>query len=147
MEHFSNCIKYLIISAAPMKPNRQVAIYVQKRSTQSNRGVISFQNIITEVGGSWNRVTHTFRIPVPGMYFFSLTVMKGGTNEDGMAAYIRRDTDFIQKTHSGTSGISGSASVLLELNPNNQLFAWLDWGTIHSDPYTHFNGFLLFSDV
>ena len=147
MEHFSNYIKYFIISAAPMKPNRQVAIYVQKRSTQSNRGVISFQNVITELGGSWNRVTHTFRIPVPGMYFFSLTVMKGGTNEDGMAAYIRRDTDYSQKTHSGISGISGSASVLLELNPNNQLSAWLDWGTIHSDPYTHFNGFLLFSDV
>ena len=147
MEYFSIYNKYLIISAAPMKPNRQVAIYVQKRSEQSNRGVVSFQNVITEVGGSWNRVTHTFRIPVPGMYFFSLTVMKGGESEGGMAAYIRRDTDYIQKTHSGTAGVSGTVSVLLDLNPNNQMSAWLDWGTIHPEPYTHFNGFLLYGDV
>ena len=108
--------------------------------------MVVFENVITEVGGLWNRVTNNFVLPIHGMYFFHFTLMAGSRDA---AAYIRRDLTNIQAAYAQSITDTGSAAVMLELTQYTQMSCWLAQGTIYGagsyGPYDHFSGFLLYT--
>ena len=50
----------------------QVAFYVRKIGTQTTSpSTVVFEEVVTNLGGFWNIVTHTFVVPVKGFHSFS----------------------------------------------------------------------------
>ena len=112
---------------------------------QYNLGLISFDTVITQVGGVWNGVAHNFLIPAKGMYFFQLTIM--AVNGEG-GAFIRRDNTNIQEAFTPNTQITGTAAAVLELETFTQMSAWLGRGQLTNRAvphcHTHYTGFMVF---
>ena len=108
--------------------------------------MLTFDTVITQIGGVWNGVANNFLIPTKGMYFFHLTIMaingQAGVN-------IRLDTTDIQEAYAPSNYVMGTAAVVLELESLTQVSAWLDRGQVHGNgagpwSYCHFTGFMVF---
>ena len=125
--------------------NLKVAFYVQKTITQTDPGVVTFQNVITAVGGVWNFSFHNFVLPATGMYMFHLTIL---AYNDIAATYIRSDSTNIQAAYSQRGSQSASALVVMQFAEMTEMSCWMGigslWGSGSFGPYVHFSGFLLY---
>ena len=101
---------------------------------------------MTEIGGVWNTVVNNFLVPQRGMYFFQLTVMAYHDRIGG--AYIRRDTTDIQEAFAPLQHVTGTATVILELEALTQMSAFLSRGQVLGEggarSFCHFTGFMIF---
>ena len=108
--------------------------------------MLTFDTVVTQIGGVWNGVANNFLIPTKGMYFFHLSIMA----KDGeVGVYIRRDTTDIQEAYAPSNGVMGAAGVVLELESLTQMYAWLNRGQVYGRgpgprSFCHFTGFMLF---
>ena len=105
-------------------------------SAQTQAGVITFENVITDVGGNWNSVGNTFVVLTPGMYFFFVSVEKL-SGAAGAAVSIRRDREDVQNIHVFGLYEMSSGSVLLQLTPGTQISCWLNSGAIKKNLENH----------
>ena len=113
---------------------------------QSTHGTLTFDTVMTEIGSVWNREANNFPVPMRGMYVFQLTIMAQNGNIGG--ANIRRDTTDIQQAFAPVQHVTGTATVILELEALTQMSAWLSRGRVRGEggphSYCHFTGFMLF---
>ena len=117
-----------------------MALYVQKTSSQSTLGTVTFERLITQVGGNWNPETNIFVVPVRGMYLFHFTLLsRGGT----AAAYLRKDNTNVQSAYSHSASESASLMVIMEMQAGAQVSCYLVRGGIYGS-YTHLSGSLLY---
>ena len=132
----------------PAAPNTHVAIFVQKQRDQSGSGVVTFNTVVTEEGGRWNRVANNFLLPVNGMYYFHLTVISDTNGRS--AAHIRVDNRNVQVAFAPIQLATGSASVVMRMRRYAQVSAWMAEGVVGGSGinghYTHMSGFLLYTN-
>ena len=123
----------------------KVALFIQKTSRQSTLGTVTFERLITQVGGIWNRETNNFAVPVRGMYLFHFTLL----SENGRATvYLRKDNTNVQAAYSQTHAESASLMVVMEMEAGAQVSCILAQGVLHAaytyGAYTHLSGALLY---
>ena len=104
---------------------------------------IPFNRILYNSGNGWNQSTHKFVAPVRGLYSFTLTVLNQQNNY--LSASIKIQGSKIQGAFAAGDqhGNSGTASVVVELNKNQEVSASVDIGQMHGNSWTHFVGFLI----
>ena len=106
---------------------------------------MTFDTVITSVGGSWSGASNKFLIQSRGTYFFQLTIM-GLYGPAG--AYIRRDSTDIQEAFASGQHNIGVAAIAVQLDANTQISAYLGRGQVAGDggarSFCHLTGFLLY---
>ena len=111
---------------------------------QSTGGKVAFNQILSNYGNGWDRITHTFKVPTKGLYFITLTVMGSGNSASG--AFLKRGTRNIQSACAcGGGGSLGTSSVVLMLYPGEHIYAQYWGGVIFSSEnlHTFLTGFLI----
>ncbi|KAI5105716.1 C1q-related factor, partial [Silurus meridionalis] len=129
-----------------------VAFYAGLRNPQEGYEVLRFDDVVTNIGNNYNGATGKFLCKVPGTYFFTYHVlMRGG---DGTSMWA----DLVKNGQVRASAIAqdqdqsydyASNTVILHLDPGDEIFIKLDGGKAHggnSNKYSTFAGFILYSD-
>ena len=143
-------IKYksfiLIISGTLSSSRPVVAFHVALSVTQSAAGKVVFDKIISNHGNCWNSVTHTFKAPVKGLYFFTVTIMNA--NKQQIYVHIMRGNSNLQYTRAdGAHPYNmGTASVVVLLNAGEHVYCQKTQHGVIQGPgnqYPHFMGYLI----
>uniref|UniRef100_A0A1A8HF00 Complement component 1, q subcomponent-like 1 n=2 Tax=Nothobranchius korthausae TaxID=1143690 RepID=A0A1A8HF00_9TELE len=140
------------VSTTTYNTTPRVAFYAGLRNPQEGYDILRFDDVVTNVGGSFEGATGKFTCKVPGTYFFIYNVlMRGG---DGTSMWA----DLIKNGLVRASAIAqdndqcydyASNSVILHLDAGDQVFVKLDGGKAHggnSNKYSTFSGFILYAD-
>ena len=136
--------RFFFISETSIGKQKAVGFHVAITSVSLNAPkTIPFNKILQNSGNGWNQATHKFVAPVGGLYSFTLTVLNQLNNE--LYAFIKIQGRNIQGAYAvgGQHGNSGTASILVELNKNQEVSASIDKGQMHGNGWTHFVGFLI----
>ena len=57
-----------------------VGFHVALSKAFSGSGKIPFDKTLSNYGGGWNSIIHTFKVPTKGLYFLILSVMNSGSS-------------------------------------------------------------------
>ncbi|KAK3551503.1 hypothetical protein QTP70_017366, partial [Hemibagrus guttatus] len=130
----------------------RVAFYAGLRNPQEGYEILRFDDVVTNIGNHYDGATGKFVCKVPGTYFFTYNVlMRGG---DGTSMWA----DLVKNGQVRASAIAqdqdqsydyASNTVILHLDPGDEIFIKLDGGKAHggnSNKYSTFAGFILYSD-
>ncbi|KAI7792899.1 C1q-related factor-like isoform X1 [Triplophysa rosa] len=130
----------------------RVAFYAALKNPQEGYEVLRFDDVVTNIGNNYYGSTGKFVCKVPGTYFFTYNVlMRGG---DGTSMWA----DLLKNGQVRASAIAqdqdqsydyASNTVILHLDPGDEIFIKLDGGKAHggkSNKYSTFSGFILYSD-
>ena len=110
---------------------------VARSSSQASDGLITYDLVLTNIGSAWNTEENSFKVPLTGQYFFSLSVGMGG-NQVYISLSFEVNGVKILTTYSGLTAMysSGydlySASKLLPLNAQD-VFTTTVIGNISSE--------------
>ena len=123
-----------------------MAFHVALSGTQSAAGKVVFDKIISNYGNCWNSVTHTFKAPVKGLYFFTVTIMNG--NKEQIYVKIMRGKSILQYARADGAHLynMGTASVVVLLNAGEHVYGQKSHhGIVHGPTaqYPHFVGYLI----
>ena len=129
------------------------AFTVWDRSNGPTSGTIKFVNVITNIGGHYDTSTGQFTCKYPGLYVFSLHILKS-PNYDIAYCHIRKNGSNIIYVHSsrgsssyrGYYGSSGSVVFYLDHGDTVDIGGCTDDSTFGSGKETTFSGFLLKAD-
>ncbi|KAM9488275.1 complement C1q-like protein 3 [Clarias gariepinus] len=130
----------------------RVAFYAGLRNPQEGYEVLRFDDVVTNIGNNYDGASGKFVCKVPGTYFFTYNVlMRGG---DGTSMWA----DLVKNGQVRASAIAqdqdqsydyASNTVILHLDPGDEIFIKLDGGKAHggnSNKYSTFAGFMLYPD-
>ncbi|TSL82540.1 Complement C1q-like protein 3 [Bagarius yarrelli] len=130
----------------------RVAFYAGLRNPQEGYEILRFDDVVTNIGNNYDGATGKFVCKVPGTYFFTYNVlMRGG---DGTSMWA----DLVKNGQVRASAIAqdqdqsydyASNTVILHLDPGDEIFVKLDGGKAHggnSNKYSTFAGFILYPD-
>ncbi|XP_018008690.1 uncharacterized protein DDB_G0287625-like [Hyalella azteca] len=106
---------------------------------------LTFQDVLTNTGG-WSKKRQQFETPCTGLYFFSFHAISAKDSDFTIA--LMKDGHFQVTAYGGKDGYQwGANSVLLFLNPGENVYLELQQGEIYEHPYeeayTTFSGFLI----
>ncbi|KAI4876446.1 hypothetical protein NFI96_034176, partial [Prochilodus magdalenae] len=140
------------ISTATYTVGSRVAFYAGLRNPQEGYEILRFDDVVTNIGNNYDSSSGKFVCKVPGTYFFTYNVlMRGG---DGTSMWA----DLLKNGQVRASAIAqdqdqsydyASNTVILHLDPGDEIFIKLDGGKAHggnSNKYSTFAGFILYSD-
>ncbi|XP_067412339.1 C1q-related factor [Emydura macquarii macquarii] len=140
------------ISTATYSAVPRVAFYAGLKNPHEGYEVLKFDDVVTNLGNSYEAATGKFTCSVPGTYFFTYHVlMRGG---DGTSMWA----DLCKNGQVRASAIAQDAdqnydyasnSVILHLDAGDEVFVKLDGGKAHggnSNKYSTFSGFIIYSD-
>ncbi|KAB0393190.1 hypothetical protein E2I00_004909 [Balaenoptera physalus] len=103
------------------------------------RETVLFDDVVTNLGNHYDPTTGKFTCSIPGIYFFTYHVlMRGG---DGTSIAIAQDAD--------QNYDYASNSVVLHLEPGDEVYIKLDGGKAHggnNNKYSTFSGFIIYAD-
>nr|XP_015822389.2 complement C1q-like protein 3 [Nothobranchius furzeri] len=130
----------------------RIAFYVGLKNPHEGYEVLHFDDVVTNLGNSYDLATGKFTCKVSGIYFFTYQVlMRGGDgtsmwadlckNGQVRASAIAQDAD--------QNYDSASNSVVLYLDSGDEIYVKLDGGKAHggnNNKYSTFSGFLLYPD-
>ena len=117
-------------------------------------GVLTFQNITTNIGNHYNGSTGRFTAPVAGNYYFNFHAMSAssiGTSQDIRAKFLINNASHASGEHyggvlyaDGANYIQVSMATVLNLNVNDHVSVeWQSgYNALHSD-HNMFCGFLI----
>uniref|UniRef100_A0AAY5F0L0 C1q domain-containing protein n=1 Tax=Electrophorus electricus TaxID=8005 RepID=A0AAY5F0L0_ELEEL len=130
----------------------RVAFYAGLRNPQEGYEILRFDDVVTNIGNNYDSSSGKFVCKTPGTYFFTYNVlMRGG---DGTSMWA----DLLKNGQVRASAIAqdqdqsydyASNTVILHLDPGDEIFIKLDGGKAHggnSNKYSTFSGFILYSD-
>uniref|UniRef100_A0A4W4FE11 C1q domain-containing protein n=1 Tax=Electrophorus electricus TaxID=8005 RepID=A0A4W4FE11_ELEEL len=139
-------------SAATYGTVPRVAFYAGLRNPQEGYEILRFDDVVTNIGNNYDSSSGKFVCKTPGTYFFTYNVlMRGG---DGTSMWA----DLLKNGQVRASAIAqdqdqsydyASNTVILHLDPGDEIFIKLDGGKAHggnSNKYSTFSGFILYSD-
>ncbi|XP_056157505.1 complement C1q-like protein 2 [Lampris incognitus] len=130
----------------------QIAFYVGLKNPHEGYEVLRFDDVITNLGNSYDPTTGKFTCHVSGIYFFTYHVlMRGGDgtsmwadlckNGQVRASAIAQDADQNYDYASNTA--------VLHLDSGDEIYVKLDGGKAHggnNNKYSTFSGFILYPD-
>ena len=123
-----------------------VGFYVALSKVHSGSGKVPFDKIISNYGGGWNSIIHTFKVPTKGLYFLILTVMNGGSSS-AYSWLMCGSTHVALAYADGRHPYNvGTVSTVLLLDAGEHVYAQNAGGTLHSGSphhYTYLAGFLI----
>ncbi|XP_069094045.1 C1q-related factor [Pleurodeles waltl] len=140
------------ISTATYTTVPRVAFYAGLKNPHEGYEILKFDDIVTNLGNNYDAATGKFTCNIPGTYFFIYHVlMRGG---DGTSMWA----DLCKNGQVRASAIAQDAdqnydyasnSVILHLDPGDEVYVKLDGGKAHggnNNKYSTFSGFIIYSD-
>ena len=120
-----------------------IGFHVALDYDQSTGGKVTFNRVLSDYGKGWNRHSYTYRVPIRGVYFLTLSVMN--EKETAFATLVRGSTNLQTAWAEGRSYNSATTSTVLLLNAGEQIYAKRGRGTFNGNGglYTHLAGFLI----
>uniref|UniRef100_A0A8C6UTD0 Complement component 1, q subcomponent-like 3b n=1 Tax=Neogobius melanostomus TaxID=47308 RepID=A0A8C6UTD0_9GOBI len=140
------------ISAATYNTVPKIAFYAGLKKQHEGYEVLKFDDVVTNLGNHYDPATGKFTCSIPGIYYFIYHVlMRGG---DGTSMWA----DLCKNNQVRASAIAQDAdqnydyasnSVVLHLEPGDEIYIKLDGGKAHggnNNKYSTFSGFMLYAD-
>ncbi|XP_037644155.1 complement C1q-like protein 3b [Sebastes umbrosus] len=140
------------ISAATYNTIPKIAFYAGLKKQHEGYEVLKFDDVVTNLGNHYDPASGKFTCSIPGIYFFVYHVlMRGG---DGTSMWA----DLCKNNQVRASAIAQDAdqnydyasnSVVLHLEPGDEIYIKLDGGKAHggnNNKYSTFSGFMLYAD-
>ncbi|KAJ8267975.1 hypothetical protein COCON_G00131470 [Conger conger] len=140
------------ISAATYSTVPKIAFYAGLKKQHEGYEVLKFDDVVTNLGNHYDPTTGKFTCSIPGIYFFIYHVlMRGG---DGTSMWA----DLCKNNQVRASAIAQDAdqnydyasnSVVLHLEPGDEIYIKLDGGKAHggnNNKYSTFSGFIIYAD-
>ncbi|XP_056149358.1 complement C1q-like protein 3 [Lampris incognitus] len=140
------------ISAATYNTVPKIAFYAGLKKQHEGYEVLKFDDVVTNLGNHYDPSTGKFTCSIPGIYFFIYHVlMRGG---DGTSMWA----DLCKNNQVRASAIAQDAdqnydyasnSVVLHLEPGDEIYIKLDGGKAHggnNNKYSTFSGFMVYAD-
>ncbi|NXM37395.1 C1QL3 protein, partial [Oxyruncus cristatus] len=140
------------ISAATYSTVPKIAFYAGLKRQHEGYEVLKFDDVVTNLGNHYDPTTGKFTCSIPGIYFFTYHVlMRGG---DGTSMWA----DLCKNNQVRASAIAQDAdqnydyasnSVVLHLEPGDEVYIKLDGGKAHggnNNKYSTFSGFIIYAD-
>ncbi|XP_051983835.1 complement C1q-like protein 3 [Xyrauchen texanus] len=141
-----------VISAATYSTIPKIAFYAGLKRQHEGYEVLKFDDVVTNLGNHYDPSTGKFTCSIPGIYFFVYHVlMRGG---DGTSMWA----DLCKNNQVRASAIAQDAdqnydyasnSVILHLEPGDEIYIKLDGGKAHggnNNKYSTFSGFVVYAD-
>uniref|UniRef100_A0A8C5ZPC2 Complement C1q like 3 n=1 Tax=Marmota marmota marmota TaxID=9994 RepID=A0A8C5ZPC2_MARMA len=130
----------------------KIAFYAGLKRQHEGYEVLKFDDVVTNLGNHYDPTTGKFTCSIPGIYFFTYHVlMRGG---DGTSMWA----DLCKNNQVRASAIAQDAdqnydyasnSVVLHLEPGDEVYIKLDGGKAHggnNNKYSTFSGFIIYAD-
>ncbi|XP_071376702.1 complement C1q-like protein 3b [Centroberyx affinis] len=140
------------ISAATYNTVPKIAFYAGLKKQHEGYEVLKFDDVVTNLGNHYDPSSGKFTCSIPGIYFFVYHVlMRGG---DGTSMWA----DLCKNNQVRASAIAQDAdqnydyasnSVVLHLEPGDEIYIKLDGGKAHggnNNKYSTFSGFMVYAD-
>uniref|UniRef100_A0A669BP09 C1q domain-containing protein n=1 Tax=Oreochromis niloticus TaxID=8128 RepID=A0A669BP09_ORENI len=140
------------ISAATYNTVPKIAFYAGLKKQHEGYEILKFDDVVTNLGNHYDPSSGKFTCSIPGIYFFVYHVlMRGG---DGTSMWA----DLCKNNQVRASAIAQDAdqnydyasnSVVLHLEPGDEIYIKLDGGKAHggnNNKYSTFSGFMLYAD-
>uniref|UniRef100_A0AAY4BI82 C1q domain-containing protein n=1 Tax=Denticeps clupeoides TaxID=299321 RepID=A0AAY4BI82_9TELE len=140
------------ISAATYSTVPKIAFYAGLKKQHEGYEVLKFDDVVTNLGNHYDPSSGRFTCSIPGIYFFTYHVlMRGG---DGTSMWA----DLCKNNQVRASAIAQDAdqnydyasnSVVLHLEPGDEIYVKLDGGKAHggnNNKYSTFSGFIVYAD-
>lgn len=140
------------ISAATYSTVPKIAFYAGLKRQHEGYELLKFDDVVTNLGNHYDPTTGKFTCSIPGIYFFTYHVlMRGG---DGTSMWA----DLCKNNQVRASAIAQDAdqnydyasnSVVLHLEPGDEVYIKLDGGKAHggnNNKYSTFSGFIIYAD-
>ena len=123
-----------------------VGFHVALSKDSSGSGKVPFDKIISNYGGGYNSIIHTFKVPTKGLYFLILTVMNNGSSQ--AYSWLMRGSTRVALSYAARGHLAnlGTVSTVLPLDAGEHVYAKHETGTLHSytpHHYTYLAGFLI----
>ncbi|XP_057190783.1 complement C1q-like protein 3b [Triplophysa rosa] len=141
-----------VISAATYSTVPKIAFYAGLKKQHEGYEVLKFDDVVTNLGNHYDPTSGKFTCSIPGIYFFVYHVlMRGG---DGTSMWA----DLCKNNQVRASAIAQDAdqnydyasnSVILHLEPGDEIYIKLDGGKAHggnNNKYSTFSGFMVYAD-
>ncbi|XP_055058751.1 complement C1q-like protein 3b [Paramisgurnus dabryanus] len=141
-----------VISAATYSTIPRIAFYAGLKKQHEGYEVLKFDDVVTNLGNHYDPSSGKFTCSIPGIYFFVYHVlMRGG---DGTSMWA----DLCKNNQVRASAIAQDAdqnydyasnSVILHLEPGDEIYIKLDGGKAHggnNNKYSTFSGFMVYAD-
>lgn len=141
-----------VISAATYSTVPKIAFYAGLKKQHEGYEVLKFDDVVTNLGNHYDPTSGKFTCSIPGIYFFVYHVlMRGG---DGTSMWA----DLCKNNQVRASAIAQDAdqnydyasnSVILHLEPGDEIYIKLDGGKAHggnNNKYSTFSGFMIYAD-
>uniref|UniRef100_A0A672MZH9 Complement C1q-like protein 3 n=2 Tax=Sinocyclocheilus grahami TaxID=75366 RepID=A0A672MZH9_SINGR len=141
-----------VISAATYNTVPKIAFYAGLKKQHEGYEVLKFDDVVTNLGNHYDPSSGKFTCSIPGIYFFVYHVlMRGG---DGTSMWA----DLCKNNQVRASAIAQDAdqnydyasnSVILHLEPGDEIYIKLDGGKAHggnNNKYSTFSGFMVYAD-
>ncbi|KAK3513454.1 hypothetical protein QTP70_015448 [Hemibagrus guttatus] len=141
-----------VVNAATYTTVPKVAFYAGLKKQHEGYEVLKFDDVVTNLGNHYDPATGKFTCSIPGIYFFVYHVlMRGG---DGTSMWA----DLCKNNQVRASAIAQDAdqnydyasnSVVLHLEPGDEIYIKLDGGKAHggnNNKYSTFSGFMIYAD-
>ena len=117
---------------------------VVKTANQVGTGVLTFDNVVSNVGGHYDATTHQFTCQIPGYYLFTFTI--GAINSDNPhVTLVKNGVDIVSAYIHPPSGSAiayrstGSNTALLYLESGDQVRLEKKGGRIYATSSSPFN--------
>ena len=112
------------------------------------KGVLRFDNQISNIGGGMDLKSGVFTAPKSGVYTFSFSILKNGYSMDFMDIHLRLNGVRIGKTEAGIGPYSNSATLqsTLKLKKGDRVDLWKSRGELNrfcTNYCHHFTGLLV----
>ncbi|XP_025899466.1 C1q-related factor [Nothoprocta perdicaria] len=140
------------VSTATYSTVPRVAFYAGLKNPHEGYEILKFDDVVTNLGNSYDAASGKFTCAVAGTYFFTYHVlMRGG---DGTSMWA----DLCKNGQVRASAIAQDAdqnydyasnSVVLHLDSGDEVYVKLDGGKAHggnNNKYSTFSGFIIYSD-
>ncbi|KAM8967343.1 complement C1q-like protein 3 isoform 1-T1 [Pelodytes ibericus] len=147
------------ISAATYSTVPKIAFYAGLKRQHEGYELLKFDDVVTNLGNHYDPTTGKFTCSIPGIYFFTYHVlMRGGDGTSMWADLCKNNQCRNLRERVRASAIAQDAdqnydyasnSVVLHLEPGDEVYIKLDGGKAHggnNNKYSTFSGFIIYAD-